>query len=97
MSIAEIKKTTEEFIDTRMNAIFDTLYNDMELYYMFFDDEPLSTKEPDEIMEELIEKCQKDFGNVPDVNYEIKNVPIAIMLWELLFYYYIHKYYLLHN
>ena len=78
MSIAEIKKTTEEFIDTRMSAIFDTLYNDMELYYMFFDDEPLSTKEPDEIMEELIEKCQKDFGNVPDVNYEIKNVPIAM-------------------
>lgn len=78
MSIAEIKKTTEEFIDTRMSAIFDTLYDDMELYYMFFDDEPLSTKEPDEIMEELIEKCQKDFGNVPDVNYEIKNVPIAM-------------------
>ena len=29
MSIAEIKKTTEEFIDTRMSAIFDTLYDDM--------------------------------------------------------------------
>lgn len=78
MSIAEIKKTTEEFIDTRMSAIFDTLYDDMELYYMFLNDEPLSTKEPDEIMEELIEKCQKDFGNIPDVNYEIKNVPIAM-------------------
>ena len=57
---------------------YEAPYNGMQFYYILFYDEELSAKEPDEIREELIEKCQKDFGNIPDVNYEIKNVPIAM-------------------
>lgn len=78
MAIADIKDVAETFIEMRRAAIYDLIADDPDVYDLYFDETPLSNYEPDEIMEELIQKCERDFGDLPDVPYEIKYVPKAM-------------------
>lgn len=75
MEIKQIKETAEEFVENRMKAIYSMIQKDPELYEMLMEEVPLSDMNPEQIMGDLIKKSAKDFGDIPQVPYEIKYVP----------------------
>jgi len=76
-TIKKIKNKTEDFIDDQLGYIYDEVSKDSSLLDEWEDCEYTIT-DPNEIMEYLIEKNQKDFPVLEKVDYEIKSVPKAL-------------------
>lgn len=76
--VDDLKKTVEKYMDDCFSDVYGIIQEDPGVYYMLMAEEPLSKGTPEEIMEELIEKSEKDFGKLENVNYKIKFVPKAM-------------------
>lgn len=72
-TVEELKDRTFEYIIDNLQNIADSLVENPDLYDMW-EDYSYPYTEPDEIMQDLIAKCEKDFPAPPKVDYTIKYV-----------------------
>lgn len=73
-SMDDIADITKEFMEARYDRIIDLVSSDPDLYDDWLEAVyPLT--EPEEVMDDLIEKAANDFPTPPDVSYTIKYVP----------------------
>ena len=73
MSVEEMKKQTDAYIDQCLMNMLDSIYTYPELEDEIYDYE-FPVTEPEEILIDLQEKIKADFPELPDVNYTIKKV-----------------------
>lgn len=72
-SIKKLQKKVESFMSDRLTRVQMAIMEDPQIYYDFLDYEYEMT-DPEEIIEDLMVKIEKDFPEPPKVNYTIKYV-----------------------
>ncbi len=72
-SVKDIEDRADDYINDRYSRIAKMIYEDESIYDSLMNFS-FKKQDPEEIMQDLIRKCQKDFPEPPDVNYEIKSV-----------------------
>lgn len=73
LSIKKMEKKTEKYIENYIRTLQGAILQDPSLYdeLVYYE---LPDMEPEEMMEDLMEKSQADFPQPPEVNYTIKTV-----------------------
>jgi len=74
--IEELKERTEKFLESREEEMYTIFMENPDIIdrYIESDDDLFPYTDPEEIMEDLIKKCERDFPKPPQVDYTIKYV-----------------------
>lgn len=74
--VEELKERTEKFLENREEEVYTLVMENPDLLDVFTDPDAYGFPytDPEEIMEDLIEKCSRDFPEPPQVDYTIKYV-----------------------
>lgn len=74
--IEDLKERTENFLESREEEVYTLVMENPDLFDVFTEPDAYEFPytDPEEIMEDLIEKCARDFPKPPQVEYTIKYV-----------------------